>query len=128
MISHWTKFEGKPYGADVDTARVTLGPKKAILLNDLAYEALGAPTAVELMFDEGQKIIGLKPVEARRPHAFPVKPRKGSRHRVIRAAAFCTHFGIKIDRTVLFNEIDIDNDGVMKLEIAKATNVSRGAR
>ena len=128
MINHWTKFEGKPYGAEQDAARVTLGPKKNIMLNEVAYEALGAPAAVEFMFEENRKVIGLKPIDARRSNAFPIKPRKGSRHRVIRAAAFCTHFGINVDRTVLFNDVDIDNDGVMTLEVAKAINISRGAR
>lgn len=128
MITHWTKFEGKPYGAERDGVRVTLGPKKAIMLNEKAYEALGSPAAVEFMFEENRKAIGLKPIDPRRENAFPIKPKKGSRHRVIRAAAFCTHVGIKVDRTVLFNDVDIDNDGVMMLEIAKATNISRGAR
>ena len=128
MISHWTKFEGKPYGAEKDAARVTLGPKKAIMLNEVAYEALGSPAAVEFMFEENHKIIGLKPIDPRRDNAFPVKPRKGSRYHVIRAAAFCTHLGIKVDRTMLFNNVEIDNEGVMKLELKTATNVSRGAR
>lgn len=128
MIKHWTKFEGRPYGAARDEARVTLGPKKVIMLNRIAYEALGTPQAVELMFDETQKIIGLKPAELRRANAFPLKVKKGSQHRLIFAGAFCTHFGIRVDRTVLFNEIDIDNEGVMTLEVAKAVNVGRGAR
>lgn len=128
MISHWTRFEGKPYGADQDALRVTLGPKKAIMLNEVAYEALGSPAAVEFMFDENRKAIGLKPIDPRRSNAFPIKPKKGSRLRVIRAAAFCTHVGINVDRTMLFNDVDIDNEGVMRLEIAKATNISRGAR
>jgi hypothetical protein len=128
MISHWTKFEGRPYGAEQNAVRVTLGPKKAIMLNEKAYEALGSPAAVEFMFEENHKIIGLKPIDPRKDNAFPIKPKKGSRHHVIRAAAFCTHVGIKVDRTVLFNDIDIDNEGVMKLEFAKTTNISRGAR
>ena len=128
MISHWTKFEGWPYGVERDQARVTLGPKKAIMLNEVAFEALGAPAAVELMFDEDRRVIGLKPVDLRRKNAFALKPKAGSRHRVIRAAAFCTHFGINVDRTVLFSEVDIDKDGVMTLEFGKAINVSRGAR
>ncbi len=128
MINHWVKFEGKPYGSEKGEARVTLGPKKAIMLNEVAFRALGEPAAVELLFDEGSRVIGLKPVDIRRRNAFALKPKAGSRHRVIRAAAFCTHFGITVDRTVLFHEIDIDREGIMKLEFAKAINVSRGAR
>ncbi len=102
--------------------------KKVIMLNRIAYEALGTPPAVELMFDETLKIIGVKPIDARRPNAFPLKAKKGSQYRLIFASAFCTHFGIRIDRTVKFNSVDIDNEGVMTLEVANAINVGRGAR
>lgn len=128
MIKHWTKFEGKPHGTEKDEARVTLSVKKVIMLNRIAYEALGTPPAVELMFDETLKIIGVKPIDARRPNAFPLKAKKGSQYRLIFASSFCTHFGIRIDRTVKFNNIDMDNEGVMTLEVGKAINVGRGAR
>ena len=39
---------------------------------------------------------------------------------------FCKHFKIRIERTILFNEVDIDNEGVMKLELQKTTSIGRG--
>ncbi len=57
------------------------------------------------------------PEDVRRANAFPVKQKDKYYNRVINANPFCRHFGINIRRTVLFNEVDIDRDGVMKLEL-----------
>jgi hypothetical protein len=128
MIKHFTKFEGKPNGAARNQPRVTLNHKKTFVLNQLAYEALGGPAAVEFFFDENRKVIGLKPIDARRENAFPLKSYKGSNLRRITASAFCTHFRISVDHTVLFQNIDLENDGMMTLDMAKTVNVSRGSR
>lgn len=128
MIKHFVTFDGSPYGRRSEKARVTLGPKKTILLNRLAHEAFGTPAAVELLFDENAKQIGLKPCDPHRRNAFPLTKRKDGNHRIIHAGAFCTHFGIATDRTVLFEEIDIDTKGMMILDMTKTVNVGRGAR
>ena len=53
---------------------------------------------------------------------------KETRGKVISASAFCTHFLIKMMRTALFNEIEIDADGIMSLSLDTISAVSRGAR
>jgi len=128
MIKHWTKFEGCPYGAERDQARVTLNKKKVFLLNPPAYNALGDPAAVEMLFDEARKVIGLKPTDPQRRNAFRLKPKKGGRFKVITASAFCTHFGIEVERTVLFEHVNMDSEGVLMLDMAKTINVGRGSR
>ena len=77
------------------------------------------------MFDEARKVIGLKPTDPRRPNAFPVKPKTDSHHRTIHAGSFLTHFRIRPENTVLFQEVEIDNEGIMELDLAKAINVGR---
>lgn len=128
MIKHWTRFEGRPNGADRDQVRVTLSPKKVILLNRVIFEAMGEPAAVELLFDETRKVIGLQPIERTRRNAFPVKQNKSGRHRTVQASAFCTHFGITVDRTVQFQHVDLDSEGVLELDMAKTVTVGRGSR
>ncbi len=125
MIKHWMEFQGKPNRMDKDAARVTLSSRGVFLLNAKAFEAMDAPAAVTLLFDENNSVIGLKPADPRRPNAFPVR-QKGKHNHTINASPFCKHFGIKVERTVLFNEVDIVADGVMKLELAKTTSIGRG--
>lgn len=126
MIKHWNEFQGSPNRMDKDQARVTLNSRGAFLLNRKAFEAMEAPAAVMLLFDENSKVIGLKPADIRLKNAFPVIQRDKHHNRRIQASPFCKHFKIKVERTVLFNEVDIDNEGIMKLELTKTTSIGRG--
>jgi hypothetical protein len=128
MIKHWVKFEGKPYTRNDSIPRVTLGPQKAMLLNHAAFEMMGSPAAVELFFDAGLKRIGVKPTKPSHDHGFEVKQKKDSHYRVIYAGAFCNHFGLELERTVQFHDLEIDHDGILELDITTATRVRRGAR
>ena len=117
MIEQWTEFQGGPNRVERDKPRVTLNNRGVMLLNRTAYDALRMPAAVKLLYDEDRRVIGLMPEDVRRANAFPVKQKDKYYNRVINANQFCRHFGINIRRTVLFNEVDIDRDGVMKLEL-----------
>ncbi len=141
MKRRWVTFNGKPYldaKSESDGGlRVTLNKKKVVLLNSKAYEALGLPAAVEMRYDEENRTIGLAPVDPQKAHAFPIKTRARERYRsgepkytyrIINAAAFCKHFEIRPTGTILFNNIDMDNDGAMLLELNEATNIGRGSR
>jgi len=113
---------------DRDQVRVTLNPKGMFLLNQKAYEAMNTPGAVVLLFDENNNVAGLKPTDPRRKNAFPVKPKDKYNNRMIHASPFCRHFKIKTDRTVLFNDVDLDDEGVLVLELKKTTAIGRGRR
>lgn len=137
MIRHWTVFQGGPNLRDRVALRVTLSPKKVFLLNQAVFDAIGRPAAVELCFDEGTKAIGLRPQDPRRPNTFPVRERRSSAsrgrtgkysYRLIFAAPFCKHFDIRPSTTMLFNHIDMENDGTLVLDLNKATVIGRGSR
>lgn len=129
MIKHWTKFPGRPHGRyRRDGVRVTLDSRGVIYMNEKAWNELGRPEAVEIMFDKTRRVIGLVPADSRLPEAFPVKDKKGTRGKIISASAFCTHFLIKMMRTGLFNEVEVDEDGVMSLTLDSVSVVARGAR
>ena len=108
---------------------MTLGAKSTFYLNGAAYDALQQPGAVEILYDGNERIIGFKPVDLRKRNAFLIKPHgRSGNYKRISAAAFCTHFRLKFPRTILFNEIDLDPDGVLILDINKATTIGRGSR
>lgn len=126
MVKRWTEFQGSPNRMDKDAPRVTLNARGILLLNRKAFEAMQTPAAVQLLFDEQESIIGLKSADIRRQNAFPVKQKDKHHNRIIHASPFCKHFGINIQRTVLFNEVDLDNEGVLRLELKKTTSIGRG--
>ena len=107
--------------------RVTLAPRGVIYLNGKAYDALRRPGAVEMLLDGNRRIIGLKPTDRRHSNAFPVVNHVGNYWR-ISAAAFCQHYRIKPRNTMLFQNVDLDNEGVMMLDLMNTLTVTRGSR
>jgi len=105
--------------------RVTLDRKGVIYLNREAWAALGKPEAVELLFDPGRRVIGLQKTDAWRPNAFPVKHKRTATGKTINASPFCNHFMIWTNRVVLFNTVEIDDEGIMSLPIDSLTVASR---
>lgn len=126
MITHWTEFQGKPNRTDRDKPRVTLNKRGVMLLNRVAHEAMGAPAAVRLFFDENIKAIGLKAAEPEDDNSFPVKQKNKQQNRVIHINPLCKHYGIKVEKTVLFTEVEIDPNGLMRLELRKTVNIGHG--
>lgn len=129
MIRHWTRFGGRPYNHLIsDKYRVTLGPRGVMYLNEASWKALGSPKAIEFLFDEKLRTIGIERSEPYRENSFPVKDKSGTRGKIISAAAFYNHLGIRSKRTVQFHDVTVDDDGIMALPLNSITVVSRGAR
>jgi hypothetical protein len=65
-------------------------------LNTPAYEALGSPDFVELLYDRKERLIGLQKAGAAVPHAYLVRPlgKSGTTH-VVSGTAFLAYYGIK---------------------------------
>jgi hypothetical protein len=107
--------------------RVTLG-YGAFHLNNAAYDALGRPDAVELMFDPPTAVIGMRAVDPARRNAFPVKPHTSGRYKRVSAGPFCAQFRIKVKGTVLFDRAEIGPGGILELPINSVVRVERGSR
>ena len=132
MARKWTVYQGGPNNGERLAVRVTLNSRGVMLLNKAAYECMGSPGAVELLFDEEEGVIGLKPKDLRHQNAFPLKSKwvdkKKYQYRLISASPFCKHFDIKPKGTILFTQPDMDNDGTLLLALESAVNVGRGSR
>lgn len=53
---------------------VTIQKRGTISLNQAAHAALGKPEAVELLFDAGEQIMGLRPADAVAAHGYTLRP------------------------------------------------------
>lgn len=123
MIARWIEFEGGPRRPSGEHLHVTINQKGMLLLNRKAWKSLGEPEAVKLLYDETNNMIGLRPSDADCPKAFPVKHTKYSH--VIQAHPFCVHFDFDIERTMVFNHVEIDDKGIMRLLLKTATGLTR---
>jgi hypothetical protein len=77
-----------------DEPMVTIQRRGFIAMNHAAFNALGSPKAVELLYDRAKHIVGLRSANLRAPHVYPVRPNtKGTSH-VVSGLAFVKHYGI----------------------------------
>lgn len=130
MKMQWEVFEGKQYQrTSRNEPRVTLGAKGTFYLNGAAYDELERPPAVEFLYEGNARVIGLRPVDPQKHNAFVIKHHgKGGNYKRISAASFCSHHRLKFKRTLLFENAEVDHEGVMHLDLNKSIEVSRGAR
>jgi hypothetical protein len=107
-IQDWEEFQGSPTRAERNKVRVTLNKKGIILMNKVAFEVLGEPKAMKLLFSKATQVIGLTAGDPANKNSFPVNRKDQWFNRTVAASPFCRHYGIRVDRTVLFYEADLD--------------------
>ena len=88
----WEEFSRKsaPIGAK---PYVTLQRRGAISINRAAYEVLGKPVAVKLLYDRSDHMVGLRPTEPGVEGSYPVRTQASSNW-LIAGTAFTAHYGI----------------------------------
>ena len=97
-------------------------------MNRYAFDALGRPEYVALMFDRRGHSIGMRPAAALTPNVFEVKPKSKDINRIVRAMPFIRKFDMKFDSTVRFRDASFE-DGVLVLNLRSiAPVVRRGGR
>lgn len=124
MKRHWREIardNKRPQWAGV---YVTMNSKGTIVMNREAYERMGAPAAFNLLYDSANNTIGLKPTAAAMRNAYPalVSGRHGGRK--LSAYRLITECGLCIDETLEFRDAEIDQDGILVLNLrtAKVSN------
>jgi hypothetical protein len=126
MTEQFEEFLGHPNRIKRDRPRVTLNKKGYMLLNANAFRSLDEPAAVKFYYDGIERIIGLRSADIRIANAFPLR-NKDKSHHTIYAAPLCRHYGINPPGTILFNDIEIDHTGLLKLDLKTATTIRRGS-
>ena len=118
----WEKFSGGPNKPNRDRIHITINKTGLIYINGNGHRMLGRPEAVQLFFNRPKDKIALKPAHARLSDAFPVKEKSG--YYLVHASPFCRHYGIKFGTTEKFVLPDIDDDGILHLDLTRTVTVS----
>src|SRR5665811_946221 len=73
---------------------VTIQKRGLISLNRAAFDLIGAPGAMELLWDEERRVIGLRAAPIDKPNAYPARPQtsKTGRGPVMIAGSLFTRF------------------------------------
>lgn len=96
---------------------VTINRKSEIMIGAEAYERMGEPDAAVLLYDRRNLTIGIAPAEPDAVNAYPMVAKRNCRHRVVRANLFCRHHLIYVPRTAAFGKAEIDEDGILILDL-----------
>jgi hypothetical protein len=104
---------------------ITMNPKGFIAMSRITYERIGEPQAFLLLFDTVNNRIGLKPSSPQIRNAYPVGPYGRHGGRVIRAYRLMQEFGLVLPETIRFHDAEIDQDGVLILDLRMARISSR---
>lgn len=109
---------------------VTLNREGNIVMNRRTYERSGKPEAYTILFDDVNNRIGLKPTYKSMKNAYPVGPAGRHGGKVVRAFRLLKEFGIDINETIQFQNIEFDEDDIMILDLrtAKVSKRSAGQR
>ena len=103
--------------------RVAINTSGHISFNSTAFQGLGNPKAVILLFDKASQAVGLKPRSDKVRHAYPVRRPYNSESYIIRAKAFLKYYDIDASRTLAFKpQVE---DGVLIFELSKGVSVMR---
>lgn len=122
MARHWERFMEGPFIPSRGRMHVTLNRKGVFLMNQNAYEALGKPKAVVLFFERATSMIGISREHERLRESFPMNLRQDM-YWTINAIPFCRKFGIRIDGTEAFVDPEVDNEGILQLDLRTTRRV-----
>jgi|SRR5690349_8713979 hypothetical protein len=123
MIQDWTAFEGLAPHLKRVRPKATLYTAKQIYLNEASLKLIGSPNTVRLYYDVSRSRIGVRAEDPNSDHAIIVERVPGRKYGYIRAAAFCNRFGITPMASVEFQNITVDEDGILVLDLKTATTI-----
>ncbi len=102
-------FRGKAKKLRTAAPMIGLQTKGLIVLNPSAHAILGAPEAVELLYDRDARAIGIRAGDGARAHTYALRTAKGGVSKMISGAAFMRHYGISVE-TLVHIPAELDGD------------------
>lgn len=109
-------FTQKRAGA-AEGPTLTIQRRGGISMNQIAFEQLGGPRFVELLFDPAEQVIGIRPVDGSEPHHYQLQP-QGSKYRTsysLSGNAFLNHYKLSFDESIRRDAV-LD-DGVLTVSL-----------
>ncbi|MEP7214253.1 MAG: hypothetical protein ABI791_14335 [Acidobacteriota bacterium] len=125
MKRNWSEVPRGDKRAQWAGIYVTMNGKGWIVMNRAAHERLGGAEAFLVLYDSANNTIGLKPTGTKMRNAYPVhlSGRHGGRR--VNAYRLLTEHRIRVDQTLEFPDADIDEDGILVLNLRTAAVSNR---
>jgi len=106
---------------------VTMNAGGDIVMSRVTYQMMGEPKAFVILYDKVNNRIGLKPAALATRNAYPARVSNRSGAKVVRGHRLVREYRIDLPYTVRFYDADIDEDGILRLDLRTATISPRAA-
>jgi hypothetical protein len=120
MRSNWKEVPKDEVKGQWAALYVSMNPKGRIMMSRVTYERMNEPPAFTLLFDDVNNLIGFKPTALSARNAYRAcvgTPRGG---RVLHAYRLIQDEGIRLPQTIRFQDPDINEDGILVLDLRTA--------
>jgi len=107
---------------------VTMNSKGMIVINRSAHERMDKPAAFHVLYDSANNVIGLKPTGVNMRNAYPAYSSGRHGGRRVNAYRLLTERGLVIKDTLEFPDADIDEDGILVLNLRTARISNRALK
>ena len=125
MQADWIEIKRGDVMPQYSGMHVSLNPKGDIVMNSITYTKLGEPVAFSVLYDRVNNRIGLKPASMSARNAYPaIKSNRTGR--MVRGHRLLREHRIILPHTVQFDNADIDDDGILILDLRTAIPSRRG--
>jgi hypothetical protein len=122
MLSHWEEFIIDPSRRTL-VPSATLQPSGELRIGRSALEMLGDPEAVAILFDRGNRRIGLRRADLGEANALRLYTRSRNRRtyaKYIYLKSFLNRHGLHPDTTLLFRPVTLSPEGYLILDLESA--------
>jgi hypothetical protein len=125
---NWENFEDGPFIRTRERIHVTITRNCRIYFNKKAWEALGGPDGVALMYDSREKLIGVRASQPNRRETFRLR-KKNNRETgwTINAMNFCRRYKIQSSETLAFTNVQSIDGPIIVLDLNDVHSVSKTA-
>ncbi|MBP7375474.1 MAG: hypothetical protein KA956_03235 [Pyrinomonadaceae bacterium] len=109
MERDWIVFD-EPPRIRKDRIYMMLNMRCELMINRIAFEALGQPESVFLSYSEKTDAIAIEKADARLNNAFPLRLKNSSGNYSVHIKPMCDRHEIKYDSSVRFLDLAIEGD------------------
>ena len=106
---------------------VTMNPGGDIVLSRVTHQMMGGPAAVLLLYDRTNLRIGLKPTALTTRNAYPLPVSNNAGAKKVHTNRLVKEHRIDLPHTVRFYDAEIDEDGVLILNLRTSKPCPRAA-
>jgi hypothetical protein len=107
---------------------VTIYADRTMYFNRKAFDALGSPDGVALMYDSREKLIGVRPSPLNRRETFLLrKKNRKDAGWTINALNFCRRHDIRPSETYAFKNVETIDGPILVLDLNDVRSVSKSS-